>query len=267
MEDSECADLTQITQEEITLLQEPSRNGAHLANGGGVADHNNGSSSSSSAGGKKGGADPNSTAWGSLKRRDGGQEMMLLNSRTGIDRAYTLGRADACDVNVGCKSVSKLHCAIYCEYHDARMKVYLRGISPHGTYVNNAFVRLAENQMYELKTGDDIYLVNPMTSSPANINISTFMFVNLWERMTYQRAVASAPLATIDNRKSAGPSSSSSSSASSNSIRSRLIEDYFIVGDQIGFGMCGQVHMCVQKTSGQYYVSILWNIMLNRGLG
>jgi hypothetical protein len=253
----DVADLTQCTQEEATLLVEPGVSaGTGIGTGAVVGVSGVPAAATGSVKGPTA-VDVTNVAWGSLKRRDGGQEILLLNARTGPDDCYILGRAEICDVIVNNKSVSKTHCAIYCEYQDARLKVYMRGVSPHGTYVNHAFVRLVKDQIYELKTGDEIFLLNPMGTATADaLKSCSYMFVNIWERMTYHRTIVVAPTSTdLDRKGSGGKSGTSSSSSSSSNSGQGLIENYYVVGDQIGFGMCGQVHTCVQKSTGEYFVS------------
>ena len=99
------------------------------------------------------------------------------------------------------------------------------------------------------------------------------MFVNLHERLAFHREVAPAPqlkpsagvtASTTDTfSTSSTPSTSNVFSSTSASLTTaspvvvstaRLVEEFYIIGEQIGSGMCGQVHLCVQKATGIYYV-------------
>ena len=219
---------------------------------------------------------PSMDVWGYLKRRDGAQELQLRHRIVDGKRdTYYLGRSQVfCDIVVDFKNVSKKHCSIYCDFSGARMKVYVQGLSSNGTYINHGYVRVVEQQQYELKTGDDIFLVNPVTATPEVIAKTCFMFVNLHERLAFHREVAPAPplppkSSLVDS--SSLPSSSASTHVATNSTASscyssdlmsvcapkvRLVEEFYIIGEQIGSGMCGQVHLCVQKATGVYFVSV-----------
>lgn len=210
-----------------------------------------------------------SNVWGQLRRQDQLMDVDLVHrEKDGLKDTFCLGRMPAmCDVVVKHKSVSKRHCLIYCDYSQPRMRVFVEGLSTGGTFVNSSFIRIVPGQRFELRTGDELFLLNPSSTytKPEDVTKTSFLFINLRERWIVQREVAPAP----PSHPASAPSHSSGSGQgpslqerSSNldvgppPLAPRHVEDYFIIGESLGHGMCGQVHHCLQKSTGLHCVSM-----------
>ena len=66
--------------------------------------------------------------WGILRRKGGDQEEYKLRHRLKDGRrdTYLLGRSQTCDVSVNIsKAISTAHCLIYCDYSQARLRVFI----------------------------------------------------------------------------------------------------------------------------------------------
>lgn len=178
--------------------------------------------------------------WGVLKLKDSGKDLNLEYRNNDNRRdSYTIGRSRACDLKISEKRVSSKHCVIYCDYEHARRRVFVEDCSSNGTFVNDSLTRLAHGERYELKSGDEIFLLNPHNISEELKQTTSFIFVNMRDRLVTQRAISLAPaheaFATGDVK--------------------RHIEDFYVIGDPIGSGMCGQVHICVNCATGEHCVS------------
>lgn len=121
-----------------------------------------------------------------------------------------------------------------------------------------------KGERVELKSGDEIFLLNPRfldrTNTPA-----AFMFVNMRDRLFDNREMHPAPIPTsLSNtnhnhhnlNNNIGSSSSFSSSSSCNDNPNGLasathIEEHYIIGNQIGSGTSGQVHICIRRKTGE----------------
>ena len=200
--------------------------------------------------------------WGLLRRRDGKEDIRLLyRTKDGRRDTYSIGRSSKCDVAIKeHKTVSATHCIVYCDYSQARLRVFVEDCSANGTFVNDSLTRLTKGQRLEIKSGDEILLHNPRVNphkggtsrdnsneinegDEATLNEliakTSFIFINLRDRVVGQRQVAMAPLNT-------------SEVISPEKIPQAHVEDFYIIGDQIGSGMCGTVHLCVHKDSGEH---------------
>ena len=135
-------------------------------------------------------------AWGMLRRKGGTQEEHKLEHRTkdGKRDTYVIGRSTKADIVVEDRRVSAVHCAVYCDYTEARLRVFVEDMSANGTFVNDSLIRLTRGQRLELKTGDEVFLINPrnMEERP-NENGATFLYINLRERLFIERTIGSAP--------------------------------------------------------------------------
>jgi FHA domain len=109
---------------------------------------------------------PRSNIWGSLRRRGGDQEEIRLEHRNkdGKRDTYVIGRSRAADITVDDKRVSSQHCMVYCDYEEARLRVFVEDTSVNGTFVNDSLTRLHKGKRLELKTGDEIFLINALRS-------------------------------------------------------------------------------------------------------
>jgi serine/threonine protein kinase len=197
-------------------------------------------------------SNPDVDVWGVLRRRGGNQEefKMLHRMKDGKRDTYVLGRNVAsCDITSAHKSVSSTHCRIYCDYTQARLRVFLEDSSGNGTFVNDSLTRLTRGERMELKSGDEIFLINPrilQSKSSSNdahgdhpkkgahndVGSTSFTFVNIRERVAATREKSRAP------------------SHSQLAPCSRHVEDVYVIGDQIGSGMCGIVHLCIERATG-----------------
>jgi len=99
----------------------------------------------------------------------------------------------------------------------------------------------------ELKSGDEIFLTNPRflqskrnaahadnfdVASHNDVAGTSFTFVNIRERVAATREKSRAP------------------STSQQAPCARHVEDVYVIGDQIGSGMCGIIHLCIERASG-----------------
>jgi FHA domain len=144
------------------------------------------------------GTKPRSGAWGLVRRKGGNQEEFLLEHRLkdGKRDTYVIGRSTKADIVVNDGRVSAHHCAVYCDYSEARLRVFIEDMSANGTFVNDSLIRLTKGKRLELKTGDEIFLVNPRTleSRPGGTgNSAAFLYINLRERMFVERTIGYAP--------------------------------------------------------------------------
>jgi pSer/pThr/pTyr-binding forkhead associated (FHA) protein len=191
-----------------------------------------------------------SKLWGLLRRKGIDQEYKLIHRiKDGRKDLYTIGRQKKCDIVISDQRVSSIHCLIYCDYLDERLTMFVSDCSANGTFVNNSLIRLSSGERTELKSGDEIFLMNPRYISTAE-GLVSFIFVNMRERLFVPRVVDVAPLTHQLSREL-----QSSESPHSNQ---RRIEDIYVIGNGIGHGMCGQVHVCTHKGSKiQYAVKII----------
>ena len=118
--------------------------------------------------------------WGILRLRGGGRDEHKLSYRevNGIKDSYTIGRnSTANDIVVNDKRVSNIHCRIFCDYNSARLKITIENKSQNGTFINDSLTRLDIGQSTELKSGDEIYLVNPRRALESET--ASFLFINM----------------------------------------------------------------------------------------
>ena len=199
---------------------------------------------------------PDVDVWGLLRRKGGEQEETLLRHRLKDGRrdTFLIGRSQTCDVNVFHKNVSSTHCKIYCDYSQARLRVFIEDCSANGTFVNDSLTRLTRGERMELKSGDEIFLVNPrlasMPTPPTSklkegatvhqvVADAAFLFVNIRERVVNNREKSLAP--TLSQQDAM------------NTANTRHVEDLYVIGDQIGSGMSGTVHLCIERATGAHY--------------
>jgi serine/threonine protein kinase len=185
---------------------------------------------------------PRSNIWGSLRRKGGDQEEVKLEHRTKDGRrdTYIIGRSKAADVIVEDKRVSSQHCFVYCDYEEARLRVFVEDKSVNGTYVNDSLTRLHKGKRLELKTGDEIFLINPHNLEFQNGNTTkcaSFLYINLRDRLFVQRTIGSVKV---------------SENLSTENSSLTHVEDFYVIGDQLGSGMCGQVHRCINRLTGEH---------------
>jgi hypothetical protein len=152
--------------------------------------------------------------------------------------------------------------------------MYVEDCSANGTFVNSSLIRLKHGERTVLKSGDEIYLMNPrFVKGP---DLVSFVFINMRERLFARKKVDDAPSSSsssssgqlANNGAAPGhgqvPHDQSSSSSSSSLAYRRTstygsrIEDLYVIGEPIGSGMCGQVHVCTHKaTKTQWAVKII----------
>ena len=216
--------------------------------------------SSSSRGGQPR-HDPDVDVWGLLRQKGGDQEEFKLRHRMKDGRrdTYVIGRSVDCDIMLpGQPGVSNAHCRVYCDYSQARLRVFIEDCSTFGTFVNDSLTKLAKGERMELKSGDELFLVNPrLLQSQSNKNAkasggnggsngngkasvdvaaSSFLFVNIRERVVANREKSLAP----------------TNSQQAHNATTRHVEDMYVIGDQIGSGMCGTVHLCIERATGTH---------------
>lgn len=177
--------------------------------------------------------------WGILKRKIDFNREYLLEYRVinGIKDLYTIGRGHLCDIKVDHRLISSTHCKIYCDYSNPKMRIFIEDTSSNGTFINDSLTRLSKGTCMELRSGDEIFLVNPRKITDSNDSLATsFTFINIRDRLAANREISTAPLQRPE---------------SLNPKNERSIEDYYIIGDSIGSGMSGQVYFCINRLTKQ----------------
>eukprot|EP01033_Poteriospumella_lacustris_P002831 gene2831-2058_t len=190
-------------------------------------------------------------AWGILRQHtnEGILEIMLeYRVKDGRKDTYIIGRSRNSDVPIPDRRVSSTHCAIYCDYTEPRMRVFLEDCSANGTYVNDALTKLSRGHRLELRSGDEVYLVNPRTLDQFELHYhpSVFTFINMRDRILATREIACAPTAAKTTAFAV-----TNVEASGEAKVEPQIEDFYIIGDKIGSGMSGEVYLCIQRKTGR----------------
>lgn len=193
--------------------------------------------------------------WGVLRRIvNGVQKDINLDHRIKNDLrdTYIIGRSRSCDITVEDKRVSSSHCKIYCDYSDVRLRVFVEDSSANGTFVNNSLTRITKGNRLELKSADEIFLINPRNMQTPADRMAAFTFINMRERLVANREIESAAVTMGQTANEKGTSSSKviSRSTTNSSAQYPHIEDHYIIGEQLGSGMSGQVYFCMHRTTG-----------------
>lgn len=180
--------------------------------------------------------------WGVLRRIGVDKEWKLAHRVKDNRRdVYSIGRNPDCDIVIPDSRVSPIHCLIFCDYSDESLTMCISDCSETGTFVNDALYRVTKGERTELKSGDEIFLMNPRFVDDAQ-GLVSFIFINMRDRLLARKKITDG---------------NSNPNTHSTDYR-RRIEDLYVVGDQIGSGMCGQVHICTHKASRvQYAVKII----------
>ena len=202
----------------------------------------------------------NDRAWGLLRRQGGTQEEFELHHRIkDLKRdTYTIGRSSKCDVTVADTWVSTTHCMVYCDYTQPKLRMFIEDCSANGTYVNDSLTRLRKNERMELKSGDEIFLLNPRKPENVTKLYASFVYINLRERMVAFREISYAPVRMLTGFTKLSPGAVQNGIANAPINPHSMpyaphIEDKYIIGDQIGSGMSGQVYFCVNKVTKEHY--------------
>jgi hypothetical protein len=199
-----------------------------------------------------------------LRQQDAERTEYELHHRveSGRRSTYSIGRSSKCDITVGDSWVSTNHCLVYCDFTQPKMRVFIEDCSVNGTYINHALTRLRKGERVELRSGDEIFLLNPRKPENVAKTFASFVFINLLERVMAFREISIAPtrmastLGATRGRNAAVGQHAMSSQVSER--HSQHIEEKYIIGDQIGSGMSGQVYACINKmTSEQFAVKII----------
>jgi hypothetical protein len=221
-------------------------------------------------------ASPISDAWGLLRRQSADREEFELTHRIKDFKrdTFTVGRSSKCDVTVADSWVSTNHCMVYCDYTQPKMRVFIEDCSANGTFINNSLTRLRKGERVELRSGDEIFLLNPRKPENAAKTHTSFVFINLRERLMAFREISIAPsfatsvvpnstaarLAAASVQAATHPANGASQHSTQASQRSqsgsqhsvRHVEEKYIIGDQIGSGMSGQVYACINKQTREH---------------
>jgi hypothetical protein len=136
--------------------------------------------------------------------------------------------------------------------------------SQNGSYVNDAHTHIKYGQRYELRSGDEVFLLYPGTCSEQ----SRFIFVNKRERdiSRLERAVLASQTrhhsVPSQDMFEAGDTSNENSTGGmlGKSIpdcpvvsQARHIPGKYEIGGPVGSGSCGSIHVCVDRTDGKQY--------------
>lgn len=165
--------------------------------------------------------------WGILRvLRTQTEHKLLHREKNGLKDHYVIGRSKGCDVVVLDKRVSSHHCSVYCDYSQATLRVFVEDNSSNGTFINGSWTKLNKKLRTELKSGDEIYLINPDLPAPVPDEAGPFLFINMRDRFAMQKKILHV--------------SEADKGREINAV-GRHIEDEYIIGEQLGSGMCGQV--------------------------
>lgn len=169
----------------------------------------------------------NDQLWGILRVVRTQDEFKLLHRhKDGLRDHYVIGRSKACDVVIPDKRVSSHHCSVYCDYSQATLRVYVEDNSSNGTFINGPLTKISRKERTELKSGDEIYVLNPELPTPTPESAGPFLFINMRDRYAIQKKIMHVSESeSLRKRRTIG----------------RHIEDEYIIGEQLGSGMCGQV--------------------------
>lgn len=182
--------------------------------------------------------DDDAEMWGLLRSMATFKEYKLLHRiKDGIRDCYTIGRNNTCDIILNDKRVSGNHCVVYCDYSQSRMRVYVEDTSSNGTYINGLETKLNKHERTELRSGDEVHVIHPKLVAQAQDDVGPYLFINMRDRAMHDRKVLPA-LDPVARRTSGG---------------GRHIEDEYIIGEQLGSGMCGQVHRCFHRVTKQAF--------------
>jgi hypothetical protein len=183
-------------------------------------------------------SDDDAGMWGLLRSMKTFKEYKLLHRiKDGIRDCYTIGRYNTCDVVLTDKRVSGSHCVVYCDYSQSRMRVYVEDTSSNGTYINGLETKLNKHERTELRSGDEVHVIHPKLIVQPQDDVGPYLFINMRDRAMHDRKVLRA-LDPVARRASGG---------------GRHIEDEYIIGEQLGSGMCGQVHRCFHRVTKQAF--------------
>lgn len=185
----------------------------------------------------------NQNTWGILtpKNKNSSDIKLVYRQRDGVRDCYIIGRGKKADIVCSTNTkVSYFHCKIYCDYSHPKTRIILEDMSTNGTFINDSLTRLSKGDRMELKSGDELYLTNPRERDPN----CAFIFINMRDRMVNEKRLLPA---NYSEELNVGQSKFSSA-----------LEDKYILGDQIGSGMSGQVYHCLNRfTKEKYAVKVI----------
>ena len=169
----------------------------------------------------------NEELWGILRVIKTQMEFKLLHrEKDGLRDHYVIGRSRTSDVVIPDKRVSSHHCSVYCDYSQPTLRVFVEDNSSNGTFINGPGTKLSQKQRTELKSGDEIYILNPDLPISASDSAGPFLFINMRDRYAIQKKILHVSETDgLRKRKTIG----------------RHIEHEYIIGEALGSGMCGQV--------------------------
>lgn len=227
------------------IIDESTQIGLPICDLGAYTDTVNNNNANAIANNNASNTNAQSNIWGQLKRKGVSQDDISLIHRVQDGRrdTYLIGRSKGADVIIEDIRVSLSHCLIYCDYSQSRLRMFIEDCSANGTYVNDSLIRLTKGERMELKSGYEIFLVNPRNLDPLTLNMVAFTFINIRERLLAQREVQPGLL----------PNNNKNQNLKWVDDRIPHIEDSYIIGDQIGSGMCGQVYFCVNRFNNMKY--------------
>ena len=198
---------------------------------------------------------PSTSTWGMLLSKADGKEYPLIHAE-GKD-VYSIGRNSSCDIRIFNPKISKIHCQLQLVYSQGKLSIFLRDTSVNGTWINSnnrTSNRVELRKLVELTSGDEIYLL-------ADKSIS-FVFLNLssrWASKKQSLSFASAAMTTVLPKNVPQILTKP---------LQRRVEDEYIIGDLLGEGQSGHVHLCVHKVSKlEYAVKIISTRTLPKKMG
>lgn len=205
--------------------------------------------------------------WGRLVSR--GQKSTTYDLRVNVKPAidekhhlHSLGRSSECDIRLGSSTrISNRHCVIYCKVNNTDRnhpyyEAYVEDQSTNGTVVNKKY-KLVKKVPRLLRSGDEIYLVNPEVVKLLNVpevevENSSFVVI-LYLPANLQKSIYA-------NQKNLRmqPSSSSNGHAITRSTtvvrmlnQNRNIHDFYEFRELLGTGTSGMVYRGIQKDTGR----------------
>jgi hypothetical protein len=132
----------------------------------------------------------NDQLWGILRDIRSHLEFKLFHrQKKDLRYDYVIGRSKTCDIVIQDKHVSSHHCSIYCDYTQAAVRVFVEDSSSNGTFLNGPATRLSQKQRAELKSGDEIYILNPDLPGPLPDCAGPFLFIDMRGRYAMQKKI------------------------------------------------------------------------------
>jgi serine/threonine protein kinase len=189
----------------------------------------------------------------------------LTNIEPDADERHNLillGRGAQCHIRFdNCPRISNRHCMIYCKMnvsnpHQHFLEAYIEDMSANGTFLNKS-TRLSKNVPRLLRTGDELYLVNPELTELSGSNVTAMDIISnaFTVILDLPRPNLGGGMASSLRSQTISSALSQELGRSSTVIRllnqQRNIHDFYELRDILGTGAAGKVYRGIKKDTGQ----------------